>query len=589
MSALDRETRSRPASPSANIASHLPRVAREQPFTPAVFAPAGRDARGRARYVHWTYRQLDEESDRLARGLRDVGVGPGVRTALMVPPSLDLFALVFALFKVGAPLVMVDPGMGTKHLGECLDRAEPRAFVGVPKAQAARALLGWGRRTVETVVDVAPRWAAPLAWRARGAFSIDEVRARGERARGEATHDVAPDDLAAILFTSGSTGPPKGALYRHATFSAQVDAIRAMYDIRPGEIDLPTFPLFALFDPALGMVTVVPDMDSTRPAEVDPRRIVEAIEGFGVTNMFGSPALLDTVARWAVRRGVRFPTLRRVISAGAPVAPRILEAFAKLLPEGARIHTPYGATEALPVASIAHDEVLRETRAETERGRGICVGRPVPSARVDVIRIDDAAIAGWDDALRVPPGEIGEIVVRGPQVTHAYVAAPEHTARAKIETDRGVAHRMGDLGWIDARGRLWFCGRKSHRVVLEDGTTLFTIPCEGPFNAHPDVKRSALVGARVGGRVVPVICVEPWQWPGDAAERARLVDAMRAIAGAHEHTRRIETFLLRERFPVDVRHNAKIRREDLAEWASAELSRPARRHGRGVARGGATS
>ncbi|MDQ3035389.1 MAG: fatty acid CoA ligase family protein [Myxococcota bacterium] len=553
---------------------HLTRVARDRPAAPAVFAPAGRDARGRPRYVHWTYRQLDDESDRLARGLRDVGVGPGVRTALMVPPSLDLFALVFALFKVGAPMVMVDPGIGRKHLGDCLARAEPRAFIGVPKAHAARALLGWARRSVEIVINVAPRWARPLAFKARRAHGIDDVRERGERASSSpALASVAPEDLAAILFTSGSTGPPKGALYRHSTFAAQVESIRDTYDIRPGEIDLPTFPLFALFDPALGMVTVVPDMDATRPAEVDPRRIAEAIEGFGVTNMFGSPALLDTVARWAVPQGVRFPTLRRVFSAGAPVAPRILEQFAQLLPEGALIHTPYGATEALPVASIAHDEVLGETRAATERGEGICVGRPVASADVAVIGIDDAPIARWDERLRVAPGTIGEIVVRGPQVTHAYVDAPEHTALAKIQSERGVAHRMGDLGWIDERGRLWFCGRKSHRVVLESGETLFTLPCEGPFNAHPEVKRSALVGARIGGRVVPVICVEPWAWTRDPNEQARLIESLRAVASRVAHTRALEHYLLRERFPVDVRHNAKIRREELAVWATAELAR----------------
>ncbi|UJR80142.1 fatty acid CoA ligase family protein [Sandaracinus amylolyticus] len=555
---------------SANIAAHLPRVAREQPFTPAVFAPAGRDARGRPRYVHWTYRQLDEESDRLARGLRDVGIGPGVRTVLMVPPSLDLFAMVFALFKVGAPLVMVDPGIGTKHLGECLDRAEPRAFVGIPKAHAARAVLGWAKRTVEITVNVAPRWARPMA--GRRAFSIDDLRERGERASQRSIAEVAPEDLAAILFTSGSTGPPKGALYRHATFSAQVESIRAMYDIRPGEIDLPTFPLFALFDPALGMVTVLPEMDATRPAEVDPRNIVEAIEGFGVTNMFGSPALLDTVSRWAVPKSIRFPSLRRVISAGAPVAPRILEQFSTLLPEGARIHTPYGATESLPVATIAHDEVLGETRVRTERGDGICVGRAVPSARVDVIAITDDPIARWDDARVLRDGEIGEIVVRGPQVTHGYVAAPDHTARAKIDTPEGIAHRMGDLGWRDERGRLWFCGRKSHRVALDDGTTLFTIPCEGPFNAHPDVKRSALVAAKREGRTVPVIIVEPWRVMS-TGERARLLTELAEIARTNDRTKRIEHFLVHEKFPVDVRHNAKIRREDLGPWATQQLAR----------------
>lgn len=564
---------SRAAVVEANIAHHLTRVARERPYRPAIFAPAGRDLRGRPKHVHWTYKQLDEESDRLARGFRDIGIGPGVRTVLMVPPSLDLFALVFGLFKAGAPLVMVDPGMGLEHLGACLGRAEPRAFIGIPKAHAARAALGWAKSTIGTVVNVAPRWARPLAFRARNAYGIDEVKTRGERNSSRAMTHVEPDDLAAILFTSGSTGPPKGALYRYSTFTAQVEAIRNLYDFADGEIDLPTFPMFALFDAALGMVTVVPEMDPTRPAEVNPERITEAILGFGVTNMFGSPALLDTVARWAVPRRLQFPTLRRVVSAGAPVSPRILEEFARLLPDGAKIHTPYGATEALPVATISHDEVLRETRARTERGEGVCVGKPVASIEVSVIRIEDGPIPEWSDELRVPKNAIGEIVVSGGQVTESYVASPAHDGLSKIRGPKGTMHRMGDLGFLDEDGRVWFCGRKSHRVVLDDGATLFTIPCEGPFNAHRDVKRSALVGARVNGRTIPVMCIEPWMWRHIEADQARLIDALREIGSRFDHTRVISHFLLRERFPVDIRHNAKIRREDLAIWASKTLER----------------
>lgn len=546
---------------SANVASHLARSARDRPHAIAISSP-----RRGGGYAHWSYRQLHEQSARIGRGLRAIGIERGTRTVVMVPPSPELFALVFALFEIGAPLVMVDPGMGTKHLGECLDRAEPRAFVGVPRAHMARALFGWGRRTIEKAIVVGAR---PLAFALRDAFSLDEVRRRGETA-GAASAEVTPDELAAILFTSGSTGAPKGALYRHATFTAQLDAIRDMYEIRPGEIDLPTFPLFALFDPALGMQTILPEMDSSRPASVDPKNVIGPIHTFGVTNMFGSPALLDTVAAYGVRMGVKLPTLMRVISAGAPVAPRILEAFAKMLPEGARIHTPYGATEALPVATIAHDEVLGETRAETDRGGGTCVGRPVPIARLELIEITDDPIERWEDARPVERGVIGEIVVRGPQVTHAYAGEPIHTARAKIETPDGIAHRMGDLGRIDAQGRIWFCGRKSHRVRLEDGTTLFTIPTEGPFNAHRAVKRSALVGPRIRGRIVPVICIEPWEMPRGSAAR-RLIDELLELSRQHETTKRIERVLLHEGFPVDVRHNAKIRREDLVLWAAREI------------------
>jgi acyl-CoA synthetase (AMP-forming)/AMP-acid ligase II len=554
-----------PAALPTNIAAHLPAMAAAQPFAPAIFFPDGRDGRGRVRYTHYTYRQLDEASDRIARGLRAHGVTRGTRVALMVRPSLELFSLVFGLFKAGAVPVMIDPGIGLKNMKACLAKGRPEVFIGIPTAQLARLLLRWAKGSVRTVITVGRRGP----W---GGATLDEVERAGA-GRGEALAATAPDDLAAILFTSGSTGPPKGAVYTHGNFAAQVEAIRRMYDIRPGEIDLPTFPLFALFDPALGMTTVIPDMDPTRPAQADPRKIVEAIEDFGVTNMFGSPALLNTLGRWGEAHGARLPSLKRVISAGAPVPAHVLRRMRALLPDDGRVVTPYGATECLPVATIESREVLGETAAKTEAGAGVCVGRPVPEADVSIVAITDAPLARWSEAEVLPPGEIGEIVVRGPQATRRYWEADEHTALAKIpdEAGPGFRHRMGDLGYLDERGRLWFCGRKSQRVRTDAGP-LFTVPCEGVFDAHPDVFRSALVGVPRGGRAEPVVCVE-LEPHAKRRDVARLRAELRERAAAHAHTAAIDTFLVHPGFPVDIRHNAKIRREALARWAAEELAR----------------
>ncbi len=213
---------------------------------------------------------------------------------------------------------------------------------------------------------------------------------------------------------------PKGAVYSHGNFSAQVELLRQIYDIRPGEIDLPTFPLFALFAPALGMTSVVPEMDFTRPADVDPAKIIAAIEKFQVTTMFGSPALINRVGRYGEAEGIKLPSLKRAISAGAPVPASVLERFAGMLQGDAQLFTPYGATEALPVCSIGSDEILDETRHATDRGRGVCVGRPVPGIELEIIRISDEPIAQWSDDLKIADGEIGEIVVKGPQVTGSY-------------------------------------------------------------------------------------------------------------------------------------------------------------------------
>ena len=550
---------------TVNIAAPLPARAESQPHTLAIAQPFGRDPHGRIRYRHYTYRELNDECDALARGLEHIGIRRGMRTVLMVTPSLEFYALTFTLFKVGAVVVLIDPGMGTKNLGVCLAEAAPEAFVGVPKAQLARLLFGWSRRSVRICVTVGRR----LGW---GGWTLEQVRRLGGDKRLSVLADTRADEMAAILFTSGSTGIAKGVVYTHGIFAAQVESLRRLYDIEPGEVDLPTFPLFGLFGPALGMTSIVPEMDATRPVQVDPRKILDAIRFFGVTNLFGSPALIQRVGRYAVGNGVALPTLRRVMSAGAPVPWQAIQRFAGLLADGVQLHTPYGATESLPVCSIGSVEILRETRQRTAEGDGVCIGQPVEGMTVKIIRISDEPIPTWSDDLELSIGDIGEIVVQGLVVTASYWNRPESTALAKIADRRheGFYHRMGDVGYVDASGRVWFCGRKSQRVQTPDGTR-FTIPCEGVFNAHPAVYRTALVGVVRNGVTEPVLCVERDKEivvPNDEELRRELL----ALGGRHPHTRAIQTILFHPSFPVDIRHNAKIFREKLAVWAAERLS-----------------
>ena len=390
--------------------------------------------------------------------------------------------------------------------------------------------------------------------------------------KGAAMAATSSKDRAAIVFTSGSTGPPKGVVYSHGNFLAQLEAVRDLLGVTSEDIDLPTFPLFALFDPALGMATVIPKMDPTRPAKVNPRNIIDPINEFGITTMFGSPSLLDTVGRYGARHGTRLPSLRRVVSAGAPVSPQIIERFLEMLPDGARILTPYGATECLPVAVISSDVILEETGAKTDRGAGVCVGRPVDSIELAIVPISDDPIAEWDPNHALPPDEIGEIVVKGPQATTEYFRAPRHDELSKIaDRDGTVRHRMGDLGYLDDEGRLWFVGRKSHRLETADGP-MFTGPCEAVFNTHPKVFRTALVGVPRDGDTAPVLCVE-LERGVRRSERPRVTAELEEIAARHEHTRVIRRFLYHPGFPVDVRHNAKIGRAKLAVWASRRLKR----------------
>ncbi|MEB2316213.1 MAG: fatty acid CoA ligase family protein [Xanthomonadaceae bacterium] len=549
-----------------NIAAALPGMAARQPEAIAIRCPTGVGPDGQVRYgIELSWRALEERSSAIAAALARAGIVRGTRAALMVRPSPELFLLMFAMFKAGVVPVLIDPGINRRALKQCLDEAAPTAFIGIPLAHAARVVLGWARRSCRINLTVGRRWF----W---GGHTLDGLIAQSA---GEdfTLADTAPDEVAAILFTSGSTGVPKGVVYRHRHFVAQVEMLGQMLGIEPGGVDLPTFPPFALFDPALGITSVIPAMDPTRPAQADPRKLIDAIRRFGVTQMFGSPALLDTLSRYGEAHDVRLATLRRVMSAGAPVPPAVVARMAAMLPEDANIWTPYGATECLPVALIEGRE-LRATRTATEAGAGTCVGRPVAPNDVRIIRIVDEPIAQWRDELLAAPGDVGEIVVAGPTATDEYFNRPEATAQAKIretlaDGSSRILHRMGDLGWIDEGGRLWFCGRKSQRVEAADGP-LYTEQVEPVFNTHAAVRRSALVGVGEKGAQMPVLCVELEPGTPEAA-RERIEAELLNLGQRHPHTARVQRLLFHPRFPVDIRHNAKIGREALARWASARM------------------
>jgi len=538
-----------------NIAQELAERAEATPDRDAVVVATGRrNPDGSAHYDIYDFRELNDRAGRYAAGLHRIGITRGTRTVLMVKPGREFFALVFALYRVGAVLVLIDPGIEKKALKECLGEVEAEAFVGVPLAHVARIVFGSALATVGTLVTV----GGPRPW---GGASLDELLDPEPLPMVPTTED----EVAAILFTSGSTGVPKGAVYTHGTFSHQVRMLRAIYRFEDDEVDLSTFPMFALFMAALGFTSVIPDMDSRKPGSADPAKLIEAITDRGCTNMFGSPALLERLSSHGTEHGTTLPTLRRVLSAGAPVRHDILEAVRAMIGD-AQIFTPYGATEALPVANIGSDEVLGETHALTAAGEGICVGRPVDEMTVRVIGITDEAIEQWSDDLVVPVGTVGEITVRGPVVTKEYFGRPRRTALAKIREGEHVVHRMGDLGRFDAQGRLWMYGRKAHRVrtAAED---VFTVPVEMIFNGLPGIRRTALVGVPDGEARRPVLVVEPQA--GSRTGDAELAAYVRSVAAGHPIAGVVSDVLIhREPFPVDIRHNAKIRRSKLAAWAT---------------------
>jgi acyl-CoA synthetase (AMP-forming)/AMP-acid ligase II len=545
-----------------NIASTLRATAERFPDQSAIIVPHQRTGSGEVARI--TFRELDETTDRLARGLKHMGIEPSHRLVLMVRPGIEFIALTFALFKAGAVVVLIDPGMGARRVFRCLDQVEPDGFVAIPPVQAMRLLFL--RRFVRARfnVTVGRRWFWGGATYRRLLASqpgVDISDSPGQIAPTRAT------DPAAIIFTSGSTGPAKGVVYEHGMFAAQVAALRDHYGIQPGGSDLPGLPLFALFNAAMGVTTVIPDMDPTRPAQVDPGKIVEAIQGWDVTQGFGSPAIWNQVGRYCQMHEIGFPSLQRVFSAGAPVPVDVLARMkSTLVGAGAEMHTPYGATEALPVASITAREVLARTAEKTRLGAGTCVGRPLPTIRLKIVELTDGPIVDLTGVRELPSGQIGEIIVQGDVVTREYFRRPQANAAAKIPDGDTFWHRMGDVGYLDEQGALWFCGRKSQIVETEAGR-MYTDCVEPIFNAHPCVARCALIGVGAKPRQCPVIVVELESgYPGRI-----LALELRKFALRHAHTSMIEKFLFyRGSLPVDVRHNTKINREQLAAWAQRQ-------------------
>ncbi|WP_370476572.1 fatty acid CoA ligase family protein [Tamlana flava] len=513
-------------------------------------------------YRNMNFRELATEVDIVSRGLLKHGFKKGDRVVLMVPPSINFFTLCFAFMHIGVVPVLIDPGIGITNLKKCIKEANPVGFIGISKAHIARVVFGWGKKSIRKKVSIGPG----LFY---GGLPFNKIMKSGRSIAENSdgfleSFQAAENDLAAILFTSGSTGISKGVSYTYGNFMHQVKGISSTFGMESGEIDLPTFPPFALFNPVVGVSTIIPDMDATRPASVDPKKIIATIRQFNITNMFGSPALIDRVGRYAEMKKYELPSLKRVITAGAPVPEKALRRFSKLLNDGIHIYTPYGATEVMPVTCVGSDYLLMENiRMRSIKGGGICIGKPVKNIELKIIKITDDVIASWSNDLELDFGEVGEIVVKGPNVTKAYYNREVETRLAKIMTKNGFYHRMGDLGYRDETGNVWYCGRKAHRVRTED-RELYSVQCETIFNQHPMVYRTALVSVNREA----VLCVEVDKEVINPNLEEIKIDLTEC---ALQNNLNVKAFLFHPSFPVDKRHNAKIFREKLAKWAASRL------------------
>ncbi len=517
-----------------------------------------------------TWRDLEHNVAAVAAGLQETGVRPGNRVSLMVPPGVDLTVVLYACLRLGAVVVVADAGLGTRGLSRAVKGATPDFLIGIDKALAAASVLGWPGRRI-SVRDLPPVRRRLLAVET----SVPALARRGNLLATTAPLQAPEADApAAVLFTSGSTGPAKGVLYTHRRLAAMRDAVAGTLGIRPGARLVAGFAPFALLGPALGAVSVTPAMDVTAPRTLTAQALANAAAAINATVVFASPAALRNVL--ATRDGLApagHQALERVellLSAGAPVPEPLLADVQRLLPR-ASLHTPYGMTEALPVTDISLHQI-RTAAADAAAGtmagagNGVCVGHPVHGARVALIPLAaDGTAPGTVPVTE--PGVTGEILVCAPHVKESYDRLWQ-TQRDSARTPGG--HRTGDVGHFDAAGRLWVEGRLAH-VVTASGAVLTPVGVEQAIEKLDDVGLAAVVGVGLSGTQAVVAVVEtvpPVRRAGPAALElaGRVRDAAR-LAGVS-----VSAVLAVPSQPTDIRHNAKIDRTRLARWASAVLA-----------------
>ena len=536
-----------------NIASRLSQNAKTFPDKRAVVFPRLHKRSGKYEYSSLTFKELEILSNKFAFQLSTLGLKKGDKTLLFLRPNLDFTAMAFALFKLGVIPVFIDPGMGKKNLLNCIKEADPVALIAEKELHLLKLLHPRIFKSVRMNVTNGSLLFGKM-------ISIKKMKK--EKVQSFTPTQIDPEDTAAILFTSGGTGKPKGVIYTHRIFDQQTTMLQNLYQLTSNDIDMPGFPLFSLFTVAMGLTSCIPDMDPTKPGKCDPKKIVQNIKDLNPTFVAGSPAIWERVADYCILNNLTLPSIKYVVMFGAPVSVNLHRKFKSLLPHGTT-YTPYGATEALPVSNISGDYILKNTAYLSDEGHGTCVGFPAPNIEIKIIKISDQVIPRFNKNIELPINQVGEIIIKGVVATREYLNLPEKTCEAKIyESDRLDIfwHRMGDLGFIDESNRLWFCGRKSHMVQTSE-QCLYPVPIEAIFNNHPEVRRSALVGLGVAGKQIPAIVIERKDGHFLSGKRRSIFESeLLVIAKKHVQAKEIQKFYLSKEFPVDVRHNIKIDR-----------------------------
>jgi len=511
---------------------------------------------GFKKFSYYSFQVFDERVNKFVNKLTDLGVKSGDKILFFVKPNLDFSVITFALFRMGAIPVFIDPGMKKEYLFKAITDVSPDVLIGIPAVHVMRHFHKDVFSSIKIFITTGRFFS----------FFSKSIYSRLSKMPSDASiFKPKTNDLAAILYTSGGTGSPKGVEYTHSILIQQTKLLKEEFKLTSADIDIPGFPLFSFFTLALGLQSCIPDMNPAKPIECDPAKLYQNIIDSKATFLAGSPAIWERLADYCLQNKLKLETVRCVALFGAPVKLKIHQKFAQILKVGTT-YTPYGATECLPVANISGDYILKNLSKKILLGKGMPVGKAVSGLDIKIISKSDDEIINLSDAQELSRNDIGEIIVRGDNMTKAYFQDSKATSASKIADNDKIWHRMGDVGFIDEDNLFWFCGRKQHIVTFK-GKTYYPIQVELIYNQHNRVKRSALIKDPKTGE--PAVVIE--RYDNKAQIDSMFLMDLKNLSQTHDHLKEICKFYAIDSFPVDTRHNIKIDRLLLAKLIEQRL------------------
>ncbi len=495
---------------------------------------------GKDKEVICSFDELEKKINTFANAFSHNGITSQDRVLVLVPTCVDLIAITFSLFKIGATPVFIDPGMGVDKLLENIKNIEATALIGISKAILLKKMKAKYFSSIKTIINVDG-----------GLVGKSLKKILKDRSNVFDAYSYKEDDVACIVYTSGATGPSKGVEYSMRMFIEQTTALKEMLGLVPEENDLSGFPLFALFSLAIGLTTYLPEsIDARAPASTNGKKLAAELQKNNIHFANGSPSIWAALSKYLLSKKKKIETLKKLAMFGAPVSHELITDLKKVLPN-CQIFTPYGATESLPVSLISDEMIRKETASLTKDGRGVCVGYVYKKVKVE--------IRNQDQYSNLDQYGAGEIWVSSPMTSKKYFKNEEANKNSKDLSTGELFHFIGDLGYIDDWGRLWYLGRSKHALKSGD-ENLYSIEVEGVFDSHPKIIKSALVS--VNDEPSLAVKIVENKKMGDF-EKEEFFKELKVFAKNFKKTKHIKNLFVVESFPLDTRHNIKIDRTEL--------------------------